>query len=233
MKENWREITDYKGLYMVSNHGRVKRTKKYLNSTDDGILKPVVIKNMWPKVSLSKNNTKLNFYIHTLVAEAFIGARPEGFVVNHIDGDKQNNHVSNLEYISVGDNNRHAFFTGLNNCIGEQNPASKLTELEVNEIRQRYCITEISYSQLAYEYGISKTQIGDILKGKSWTHTNKYWLKRAKNKKRYSGKLSKSDIKSINKLIGVIPKNQIAKRFGVSPQAIRKIEIGDIHAGTV
>ena len=86
-------IKGYEGVYMISDDGVVYRVKK------DGLkaLKPH-IRNGYPSVILSKNNVKVHFYIHRLVAEAFI-PNPNGYrYVNHMDENPMNPTVSNLEW---------------------------------------------------------------------------------------------------------------------------------------
>ena len=76
-------------------------------------------------------------YVHRLVAKYFIGECPDGYVVNHKDGDTRNNHVSNLEYCSISDNVKHAYKSGLKKRNpGSLHPNSKLSEWEVILIRK-------------------------------------------------------------------------------------------------
>lgn len=98
MKEEWKWVNDFEGVYQISNHGRVKSFKK----TDSGyILSNQNIKGDYLRVVLNDPLTKRkrSVEIHILVAEHFIGERPRGYHVHHKDGNKQNNIVSNLEYI--------------------------------------------------------------------------------------------------------------------------------------
>ena len=102
MNELWQPIEGYEGLYEVSDQGQVRSKAK------GRILRPRASGPGYSAVSLSKHGKVKNRYIHHLVAFAFIGKRPDGMDINHKDCDKENNAVSNLEYISHGENQRHA-----------------------------------------------------------------------------------------------------------------------------
>lgn len=101
MKEVWKDIEGYEGLYQVSDLGRVKRVKtnRVLKGSEDswGYL----------KVNLSKNNIKSQQIIHRLVAQAFIPNPDNKSQVNHIDENKTNNMVSNLEWMTAKENSNH------------------------------------------------------------------------------------------------------------------------------
>lgn len=122
MKEVWKDIQGYEGLYQVSNQGRVRsldRTVKRRNQPDlpvaGKVLSPRIGKNGYSYVILSKEAKGKTANIHRLVAEAFLD-KPEGCnVVNHIDGNKENNACNNLEWCDSSKNNKHAFDTGLIN----------------------------------------------------------------------------------------------------------------------
>jgi hypothetical protein len=109
--------------------------------------------------------TRKHYQVHRLVAEAFIGPAPEGMLVNHIDGVKSNNRVPNLEYVTVSENNKHAFETGLNRpSFG----AAKIDSGIAEEIRLRVDAGEKQKS-LASEFGISPQAVNDLVKGRTWS----------------------------------------------------------------
>ena len=101
MEEIWKDVKDYEGLYQVSNLGRVKSVSR------NKIMKLSVKVNGYKDVSLSKGNTKKHYLVHRLVAQAFIPNPENKPTVNHIDEDKINNHVSNLEWATMKEQNNH------------------------------------------------------------------------------------------------------------------------------
>lgn len=109
--------------------------------------------------------------IHTLVAMAYID-NPHGHKeVNHKDGNKHNNHVSNLEWCSRSENIRHAFAMGLNVAPhGETHHKAKLTEDNVKDIFRRWKMGASSMSELAREYGVTHTAIECIVHRTTWKH---------------------------------------------------------------
>lgn len=134
MEEIWKDITGYEGYYQVSNLGRVRSLKRswavtnqynvlFRSCTKEKIIKPILFNTGYLYVSLSKNNIKKNIAIHRLVAEAFIPNFDDFPMVNHIDGNKQNNNVNNLEWCTYKHNSQHAYSIGLvNHYSGETSP---------------------------------------------------------------------------------------------------------------
>ena len=120
MKEIWKDIKGYEGLYQVSNLGRIKRLKhKRFDRNQilpERLVKVSYPKNNWyPYVSLCKNGKYVSKCIHRLVASAFI-PNPNNYpVINHKDGNKQNNAIDNLEWCSYSHNNKEAYRLKLNN----------------------------------------------------------------------------------------------------------------------
>ncbi len=112
MEELWRDIFGYEGLYQISNWGNVKS----LNYNHTGKEKTLAKKNHksgYITVTLCKNGKHKNKSIHVLVATAFIPNQENFPCVNHIDGDKSNNFVGNLEWVTHSQNTRHAIKSGL------------------------------------------------------------------------------------------------------------------------
>lgn len=112
MKEIWKDIKNYEGLYQVSNFGRVKRIGKSTGAVCGRILKPAnCVKTnygIYQIVCLCINNKKTTHFVHRLVAEAFIPNPDNKPQVNHIDGNPSNNNISNLEWVSASENSIHA-----------------------------------------------------------------------------------------------------------------------------
>lgn len=147
MKEIYKDIKGFEGRYKVSNFGNV-RSENYKNTGKVKVMSPVLHHTGYLYVHLGKNVTKS---VHKLVADTFIDNPNNYPVVNHIDGNKQNNKVDNLEWTTALDNIRHAITTGLripqiNGAVmGSGNVQSKAV-LQFSKdgtfIKQWYCISD-------------------------------------------------------------------------------------------
>lgn len=101
MEEIWKPVVGYEGLYEVSNLGRVKAVK-----TIERFLKTTGVHDQYVQTCLYKKCKMVNFYLHRLVALHFIPNPENKKTVNHIDCNKNNNEVSNLEWVSQKENNQ-------------------------------------------------------------------------------------------------------------------------------
>lgn len=119
--EEWRDVVGYEGIYEVSNKGRVRTKEGKTTYTEmhgtrvwkQRILKQKVSKDNNHRVSLWKDGKERTWLVHRLVAFAFIPETEGKEYVNHINGDRYNNSVENLEWCNHVENNNHAFDTGL------------------------------------------------------------------------------------------------------------------------
>ena len=123
-QENWKPIPGYEGLYEVSNYGRVKSLERLSSdgarTVPERIRKPNIMKD-YHCVCLIKNGKHKVFRVHRLVAECFISPQPTPeHQINHIDGDKSNNYVGNLEWVLPIENTRHAIRMGLKKNPSEE-----------------------------------------------------------------------------------------------------------------
>ena len=103
--EKWKDIKGYEGLYQISNIGRVKRNEKIIHQSHNNY--------GYLHISLCKEGKVKTVVVHKLVAEAFIDNPNNYRQINHIDGNKQNNSVENLEWCNQKYNNIHALKKGL------------------------------------------------------------------------------------------------------------------------
>ena len=118
----WRPITNYEGLYEVSNQGEVRSIKK------NTVLRQTIgKKNGYCYVCLSKNGRSIRKLVHRIVAMAFIENPLDKRTVNHKDGDKTNNNVKNLEWATYSENHKHAFANGLKTVSENQRKAASKT----------------------------------------------------------------------------------------------------------
>ena len=108
IQEIWKPIKNYEGLYEVSNLGRVKRLQGY-QSKSDRIILPLNNGKSYLGVSLCKNSNVKRFYIHRLVLIAFVSNPENKPHANHKDGNRINNELSNLEWVSVSENHHHRY----------------------------------------------------------------------------------------------------------------------------
>lgn len=147
----WKRVYGQKDrcVRMVKPSTHKPSGRVYFNCTFEGITKSVLV--------------------NRVVALALLPNPHNHPDVNHIDGNKENNHPSNLEWSSRSANEKHAFRTGLKATRGSQNSNAKLTATEVVDIRTR-ALAGSRIGDLAKEFGVSYATIKSILDGKTWTH---------------------------------------------------------------
>lgn len=161
--EIWLDVVGYEGFYQVSNLGRVKsfyRGKVHL-------LKYQLDSQGYVIVTLSKGGKQKGCKVHVLVAQAFIPNPENKPFVNHIDGNKSNPHVSNLEWVTQSENMKHAFRIGLKKpAAGAKSGKSKLTEKDVRYIREHYKKGSHQYGlkSLAKKFNVATVTISRIVK---------------------------------------------------------------------
>lgn len=115
MTEIWKDVVGYEGLYQVSNLGRVKSLPKNAGFRKQAEKQSAIFMDRqgYCKVNLYKNNAHRQCYVHILVATAFLPNNENKPQVNHIDGDKSNNCVENLEWCTAKENVIHSYTIGL------------------------------------------------------------------------------------------------------------------------
>lgn len=155
LKEIWADIPNYEGEYQVSNYGRVKNLSK------GRILKGHKTNRGYIQVEL---HGKV-LVVHRLVAQAFIPNPQDKPQVNHIDGNKTNNHINNLEWCTNGENQIHAYRLGLNKrSENAGRPKKKVCKIDFNTGE----ILEIfdSVADAGRTIGIKASNIGEVCRGK-------------------------------------------------------------------
>ncbi|ANY29309.1 putative HNH endonuclease [Bacillus phage PK16] len=167
MLEQWKslkELVKNGDNYEVSNFGNVRNsiTKKVLRPYGDG--------NGYLRVCLAEKYTKKNHRVHRLVALAFLPNPDNKKVVNHKDGNKHHNNVTNIEWCTHSENTVHALDTGLKGVpVGKSLPQSKLTDSDVVCIRQLIKSGEPAKS-IASRFNVGKDAIYSIKNGRTWKH---------------------------------------------------------------
>ena len=166
MEEKWVPVVGFEEGYEVSNYGGV-RSRRFSSRTFPGkVIKPRVNPSTFRYYVGLHRDRKLHCKaVHKLVATAFLGHPPKGMEVNHIDGDKHNNSVTNLEYITRAANMAHAAKNGLSKGPrGENHPRSKFTASDIVHIRN----SPLGRNELARQFSVSPYAIYAVRKRLVW-----------------------------------------------------------------
>lgn len=168
LREIWATIRNYNDLYQVSNLGNV-RTLNYKRTGEVRILRPGIQKRTgYLSVTLNKNGTQKTKPVHRLVAEAFIPNPNNYKIINHIDGNKANNNVTNLEWCTHSHNNKHAYNLGLKKVTENQRKAGKMKAKAViqYDLDGNYIKRWKSQAEAAQTLNINQRNISSCCRGK-------------------------------------------------------------------
>lgn len=161
--EVWKKIKNFSN-YSVSSYGQIR------NDKFNRILTLTVSHNGYYKTTLSKKARPFQFFVHRVVAENFIGEVPKGFQVNHIDFDRKNNNLSNLEIITVSENRFHSMKANrIKYEGGENHTAAKLTEVQVIQIIENLN-KNIFEHVIAEKFNVTRSCIALIKQKRTWKH---------------------------------------------------------------
>lgn len=157
-------IKGYDNFYCINHFGDIispSYTDKNNKFRRMRLIKPTTTKKGYLRVHLNLNGKQVKRYVHRLVGKTFIPNKDNKPQINHIDGDKLNNHISNLEWCTNQENIIHSYKTGLRvgtNATGERNTMAKLTEKQVLEIIG----SDLKVNCLADKFKVSKSCIYKI-----------------------------------------------------------------------
>jgi hypothetical protein len=173
--EEWRYVANTNNRYLVSNMGRLLTTG-YKNSKRCSIMKPAKDANGYYRTMMLLNGKLKTVKLHRVVAEAWIENPLNKLQVNHINFERDDNRVSNLEWATPSENALHSYNNGrikkpicTNFVKGSKVGTAKLNEEQVKEIRQKFKPRIYTREMLAKEYGVSHHTIKDVIL-RRWKH---------------------------------------------------------------
>lgn len=167
MKEIWKDIKGYEGLYQISNLGKIKNIKRKkirkCNLNDKG----------YYVLMLSKYLIKKTYRLHRLIAVNFIKNIFDKPCINHKDGNKLNNNINNLEWCTYSENMKHAYKIRLRFPTppnGENSSLSRLKNKDIKKIRYLRIKYRKKHKELAKQFNTSFGNISLICRNKTWKH---------------------------------------------------------------
>lgn len=167
--ENWKPIPGFETKYQASDSGRIK-SLSYNKTGVPKVLGVIINNHGYQRVGIFCDKGKYHqMQVHRLVAMTFIPNPTNLETVNHKDGNKLNNCVSNLEWVTRRQNLQHSYDTKIH-LFGERHGASILNQSQVKEIKEEYATGTIGTRPLAKKFGVSRGCVTGILRGKNWKH---------------------------------------------------------------
>jgi len=176
-REIWKDVIGYEGIYEVSSRGRIMRVAGGMGTTAGHIMKATRQRSGYLYVGLRRDGKRQDVMrVHRLVAEVFLDPAPSPqHQVNHKNGNKSDNRVENLEWVTASENIRHAFdILGREATIapskGEANGRAKVTRRDVKRIRKLYKNGDRTQRELAVMFGIGTSTVSNIIRRETWHH---------------------------------------------------------------
>ena len=172
--EIWRTVIDYDGIYEVSNFAQVRSIDRVVPHPNGYLtlrgrsLKQAVGTHGYFHVVLSNNGKSTTYTVHRLVAAAFLGVCPPYLEVQHLDGNRRNNVLSNIGYGTHSESQFNRVKHGTD-TLGEKNTSAKLTESSVFDIR-RAIVSGRTIAHVAKDYGVTYRTVSNVVKRKTWSH---------------------------------------------------------------
>lgn len=172
MPEIWKDIPGYKGLYQVSDLGRVKSFISW-NGTSTRILKPGQDTHGYFGVNLYEQKKGKFTYIHKLVLETFIGPCPNKMECRHLNDNRKDNRLKNLRWGTRSENLLDRSRNGISNTgdhKGSKNQMAKLTNDDVVRIRCLLAKGHLTQEEISKLFNVTRMAISLIKCGKRWKH---------------------------------------------------------------
>lgn len=192
--EVWKDISGYEGMYQVSNQGRVKslarlthfKNGKKPRQEKERVLKPVKHQKGYLKAQLRKNDKLKSYFIHRLVAEAFIPNPLGKEQVNHKDGDKSNNFTDNLEWTTQSENLKHSYHVlgshkNAIKAMKEPRIKAKSIPVVVYDTEGNFIKEYPSQASAARDLGVSSGNINNVVKRRPHYHSLNGYVFRYQN----------------------------------------------------
>lgn len=181
MLEEWRDVVGYEESHQVSNLGRIKLKNRVIIRDGEGsykgrkctikerVLKPRLENNGYYRLNLRKVGSRKAHSVHKLVCTAFNGPSPsKNHQVDHINRIRTDNRPENLRWLTPKENIHHSIEQGGINVVGVNNPAAKLTEVQVLEICVLLDTTSMNQTTIAKRYKTVQSVISAINVGSNW-----------------------------------------------------------------
>lgn len=173
MIEVWKDVPGYEGLYQVSNFGRVKSLNYYGSKGSEHIISTTKTRDGYERVRLFSNRKTKYARINRLVWEAFVGPIPEGIQINHIDENKSNNNLLNLNLMSPMENTNWG--TGIQRRAETQTNKNKSKAVRKYTLDWVFIKEYPSTMEVQRIEGYANTHISDACNGKSKTAYGYKW----------------------------------------------------------
>lgn len=175
MSEIWKDIPGHENSYRVSNMGnvcsvdRIDHTGRRRKSVS---LKPTITYKGYLTVHTCLYGKSRSWFVHKLVLMTFVGPCPDNNQINHKNGDRKDNRLTNLEYVTPHENSMHAFKYGRrrSNLTGDKHWSAKLVANEIKAIRLLYGSGKYTQIDLADIFHVGQGHIGKIINREKWTH---------------------------------------------------------------